>query len=202
MAVSFDTLAQGTHSGISDAVEAVITSKEEWSSLWKKHTSKSSPPPELPDMPFDTDMIVYVFSGQQGSGGHSVSIKSIEESSGSLRVVYETTSPPPGAMCTMALTQPHHIVRLKKCDLPVTFSCTAAAPPAPVGWTKFLLTFDAAQKDSAAEKINSMSEVLDVKSMFGGDILCVQLDTTSMSVEEAQTKLQQIDGVKSVERDS
>ena len=127
-------------------------------------------------------------------------IQSIEQSSGNLRVVYETTSPPPGAMCTMALTQPHHIVRLKKCDLPVTFSCSEAAP-LKSGGTKFLLTLDAAKRDDAAQKIRAAAAVSDVQSMFGGDILCVQLDGSSMSVEDGQTMLQGIDGVLSVERD-
>ena len=125
MAVSFETLEQGEDSGLSEAAEAAITSKEEWASFWERHTSISDPPPALPDVSFDTEMVIYVFSGECGSGGHSVSIKSIEESSGNLSVVYEKSSPPPDAMCTEALTQPHHIVRLKKSDLPVTFSSTA-----------------------------------------------------------------------------
>ena len=196
MAVSFDTLQQGAYSGISDAVEAAVTSKEEWGIFWEKHASTQSPAPVLPDIPFDTDMVIYVFCGERSSGGHSVSIKSIEASGGNLKVVYETISPPPGGVCTMAMTQPHHMVRLKKCDLPVTFSGTAA-PAIPASEMKFLVTFDAAKKEAATQKINSMSEVVDVRSMFDGDILCVQVDAAG----DAQSMLKSIDGVASVERD-
>ena len=128
-------------------------------------------------------------------------IKRVEASSTSLSVAYETTSPPPGAICTEALTQPHHIVRLKACDLPVTFSCAAAPHPASAGGATFLLTIDAVKKDVATETIQSKAEVFSVKPMFDGEILCVQLDTSSLSVEDAQAMLQCIDGVLSVERD-
>mmetsp|Transcript_36612 Transcript_36612/g.85853 ORF Transcript_36612/g.85853 Transcript_36612/m.85853 type:complete len:203 (-) Transcript_36612:102-710(-) len=201
MVENFDTLAQGSYSGISHALEAAMTSKEEWSSFWEKHTSNESPPPALPDVTFGTDMVICVFSGECGTGGHAVEIKRVEASSTSLSVAYETTSPPPGAICTEALTQPHHIVRLKACDLPVTFSCAAAPHPASAGGATFLLTIDAVKKDVATETIQSKAEVFSVKPMFDGEILCVQLDTSSLSVEDAQAMLQCIDGVLSVERD-
>eukprot|EP00418_Pyrodinium_bahamense_P075960 CAMPEP_0179063408 /NCGR_PEP_ID=MMETSP0796-20121207/27419_1 /TAXON_ID=73915 /ORGANISM="Pyrodinium bahamense, Strain pbaha01" /LENGTH=201 /DNA_ID=CAMNT_0020760327 /DNA_START=58 /DNA_END=663 /DNA_ORIENTATION=- len=201
MAATFDTLECGFYSGISDALEVAVTSQDEWSSLWERHTSGQSPPPPLPDIPFNTDMVICVFCGERSSGGHSVAVKSIDSSGGGLSVVYEVSSPPPGAMTTCAVTQPHHIVRLQRTDLPVTFTRKAAPPPAPSARATFLLTFDAAKKEEATALATSLEGVSDSRSMFGGDILCVTFDTSVVAVELCQERLQGIDGVLSVEKD-
>ena len=59
--------------------------------------------------------------------GYTACIRSIEDSEDGRRVSFELGCPPPGAMCTDALTQPHHLVRM-----PRTFW------PSKCGWGEFL----------------------------------------------------------------
>jgi len=68
-------------------------------------------------------MIVAVFLGEKPTGGYKVEITAIEEDRGKgrLRVVVRERKPPAGAMVIQALTQPYHIVRVKKIDLTTTF---------------------------------------------------------------------------------
>ena len=75
-------------------------------------------------------------------------------------------------------------------------------PSSSIGWWGHIPPdHHAVKKDVATETIQSKAEVFSVKPMFDGEILCVQLDTSSLSVEDAQAMLQCIDGVLSVERD-
>jgi hypothetical protein len=121
--VSFVTLDRGFTSGIRERKLLVIKTEKEWKDLWQTHVSISSPPKAVPVVDFDKEMIVVAFSGEKPSGGHRMEIFKIEEDTGKreLRVIFRETKPPSGAMVTAALTQPYHIVKLKKTDLSVTF---------------------------------------------------------------------------------
>ena len=52
-------------------------------------------------------------------------ITRVEEDSGNLNFYFLEARPPPNAMVMQALTQPYHIVKTKKVDLPVVFRSTA-----------------------------------------------------------------------------
>jgi hypothetical protein len=68
-------------------------------------------------------MIVAVFSGEKKTGGYGIQITKIEEDQkkGELIVCLLETQPSLKAIVTQALTQPHHIVRTRRIDLPVKF---------------------------------------------------------------------------------
>jgi hypothetical protein len=64
-----------------------------------------------------------VFLGEKLTGGYRSEIVSVGEdrASGQLRVVWRQIKPPAGAITTQALTQPYHIVKVQKNDLPSAF---------------------------------------------------------------------------------
>ncbi len=103
----------GGFSGIDQAQETVLKNEKGWKNFWKNHVKNVEPAPPLPAVNFETHDIIAVFSGSQSSGGYSVEITKIEETTwegAPARIVhYRTAEPPSGAMNTMALTQPHHI---------------------------------------------------------------------------------------------
>ena len=121
--VPFVTVDRGFNSGIRERKLLVIKTEKEWKDLWQAHTAITTPPKSLPAVDFEKEMIVAVFSGEKPSGGHGIEILKIEEDSAKpeVRVTFREMKPPAGGMVTAALTQPYHIVKLKKVDLPVVF---------------------------------------------------------------------------------
>ena len=119
----FVTVDRGFNSGIRERKLLLIKTEKEWKALWQAHVSISSPPKAVPAVDFDKEMIVVAFSGEKPSGGHRMEIVKIEEDTGQreLRVIFRETKPPSDAMVTAALTQPYHLVKAKKTDLPVAF---------------------------------------------------------------------------------
>merc|ERR1712023_554169 len=108
------------------------------------------PPPPLVEVDFATEMIICICLGTRSSGGYGVEVKSVDDVGGDLIVKYETSSP--SGMATMALTQPHHIVRVARSDKSVKFEGNAA--PLPLRPSMFMLTFaESADPRSAMAKI-------------------------------------------------
>jgi hypothetical protein len=120
---SFVTLAKGSQSGVRERKLVVIRSESDWQALWNTHASLSVTPKKLPLVDFQTEMIIAVFSGEKLTGGYGIEITRIQEESTkhTLEAVVHESKPPPGAMVIQALTQPYHIVKLTRNELPVTF---------------------------------------------------------------------------------
>jgi len=121
--VAFVTVEKGARSGIKDRQFIAIRNEKEWESLWARHKSTFSPMPKIPSVDFDREMVVAVFSGEKRTGGYGIEIQEIEENreKGEIAVFYVEKESPPRSIVIQTLTQPYHIVRLKKIDLPVTF---------------------------------------------------------------------------------
>jgi hypothetical protein len=121
--VPFVTIDQGSASGVRERRFLVIRNEAEWKTLWQTHVNPSIPAKELPHVDFDKEMVVAVFLGEKATGGYKVEITAMEEDQGKgqLRVVTRESKPPVGSITIQALTQPYHIVRVKKSDLTTTF---------------------------------------------------------------------------------
>ncbi|MGE5306680.1 MAG: protease complex subunit PrcB family protein [Alphaproteobacteria bacterium] len=119
----FVTLAKGSQSGVRERKFVVIKSESDWQALWSTHASLSVPPKKPPLVDFQTEMIVAVFAGEKSTGGYSIEITRIQEDTTkhALEFIVHESKPPPGAMVIQALTQPYHIVKLARIELPVTF---------------------------------------------------------------------------------
>ena len=67
-------------------------------------------------------MVIGVFSGEKPSGGFSIEIAEIMLMETKITVFFDEISPKPEQPVTEALTQPSHIVKIKRVDnLPLTF---------------------------------------------------------------------------------
>jgi len=123
ISVSFSTVDKGFRSGIKERELVIIKSEKEWGDLWRLHKGAFPPEQYIPRVDFKQEMIVGVFSGEKKTGGYGIEITKIEENrdKGELIVFFLETQPPPKAMVTQALTQPYHIVKIRRIDLLVKF---------------------------------------------------------------------------------
>eukprot|EP00434_Breviolum_minutum_P039567 symbB.v1.2.035140.t1/scaffold4668.1/size36730/2 len=95
-------------------MKMVIGSKSELSDVWTRHFSRRSAADPMPEIDFEKEMVIWVASGVQGSGGYSTAVTQIVEVENELNIQVTFSCPPPGAITTCALTQPHHVIRLPK----------------------------------------------------------------------------------------
>jgi hypothetical protein len=120
---SFVSVAKGPRSGVRERKLAVVKSETEWADLWNLHAALATPRKEPPAVNFQSEMIVAVFAGEKRTGGYAIEITRVEQdpTKNLVEVFVRETKPPPGAITTQALTQPFHIVKLNKTELPVNF---------------------------------------------------------------------------------
>ena len=115
---------KGFHCGYTEPVRLVIKTEDQWKEVWEKVHRLRLPRLELPKIDFEKEMVLAVFMGKQTSGGYEIEIiKIIKIEEGIIAVVKEK-EPPPDSLRTMALTQPYHIVVIKRFSLPVKFQHT------------------------------------------------------------------------------
>ncbi len=119
--VPFTTIDSGSNSGVNVRHLVAIKDQAEWMALWRRHASNLQPPPTPPNVDFNSEMVVAVFSGERKSGGYGIQVDSIKLAGNKLVVIVSETSPGPGDITMMMITQPYHIVRLGKSTLPVVF---------------------------------------------------------------------------------
>lgn len=113
-ALEFVTLARGSHSGITAPAAVLITDQKAWEAHWKRHASTFVPPPPAPPVDFETASVVALHLGERRTGGYSVAITAVKRTDEVLTVIAKESRPAPGAVVTMALTQPYHMIRLDR----------------------------------------------------------------------------------------
>ena len=119
--LEFETIEKGFFSGITKQKNLTIRTQNEWNKLWDSHTSTRIPHPKIPVIDFTKNMVLAVFMGQRRTGGFAVEIKKIEKYRSELVVLFTETEPASKAAVTAVLTQPYHIVKIRKVNLPVKF---------------------------------------------------------------------------------
>ncbi|MFZ5815158.1 MAG: protease complex subunit PrcB family protein [Bacillota bacterium] len=113
-ALEFQTLARGYHSGITAREAVLITDRAAWESHWRRHAAIFMPPPPPPPVDFAEGAVVSVHLGERRSGGYGVAITGVRLEGGRLVVTAVESRPEPGAVVTMALTQPYQMVRIPR----------------------------------------------------------------------------------------
>jgi hypothetical protein len=124
---------KGFNVGIERAAEKVIRTPAEWTALWREAHSIQVPPPAVPKVDFDKEMVIAVFMGQRPTGGYAITIEDVVFGDKEIRVTVREQSPPPDALTTQALTQPFHMVVVKKSALPVKFIRAGKQARLPIG---------------------------------------------------------------------
>jgi hypothetical protein len=122
-AIPFSTVERGFHSEIREAISTVFRSEDRWKRFWMRHAA-SEPHP----IDFSKEMAIAVFMGEQQTGGFSLDIQQVEDKSGLLKVLVHITKADQETIIPHVLTQPYHIIKLQKMDVPIRFAKRSSAP--------------------------------------------------------------------------
>jgi hypothetical protein len=112
---------KGNHCGYTEPDKLVIKTEDRWREVWEKMHRLQLPGPKPPAIDFKKNMVIAVFMGERKTGGYEIEITRIEERKKEIVVEVEEKEPPPESMRTMTLTQPYHIVVIKRSPFPVKF---------------------------------------------------------------------------------
>jgi len=116
----FTNIDKGFFSGYTERASLVIKDRNAWAQTWGTHTKNIAPSPKLPEVDFSTYMIIAVSRGQFPTSGYSTEIARVAATEGKLIVTVVERDNPAGIVLDV-LTQPYHIIKLEKSDLPVEF---------------------------------------------------------------------------------
>jgi hypothetical protein len=112
--VNYEIVQQGTYSGKRDTIAKLIATQAEWEQLWKQHVSVLVPQPPVPQIDFETEVVVAIFAGEKKSGGYAVVIKDVSAEVNDVVVTYRFTEPQPGSFTIQVITQPYVILKMDK----------------------------------------------------------------------------------------
>lgn len=110
--VSFDTLEKGIISAVKEKKELIVETEEDWENLWAES-----------EVDFNSHFVIAVFMGEKPTGGYMIEIEKItlDKERAEIVVSINTFEPKPGDVVAQFLTQPFHLVKVKKLDIPVQF---------------------------------------------------------------------------------
>lgn len=112
--VNYEVIQQGTYSGKKDPIAQIITAKQDWEHIWKQHVSVLVPQPPVPEIDFETEVVVAIFAGEKKSGGYAIVIKKVSEELNDVVVRYKLTEPQPNSFTIQVITQPYVMLKMSK----------------------------------------------------------------------------------------
>ena len=92
-----------------DAGTKVVSDAASFDTLWLQHNGSSQ---QKPEVDFDKETVLAVFSGQKKTGGYQIEITKISQSGSTLNVSYKETSPASSDLTSQVLTSPAHMVKI------------------------------------------------------------------------------------------
>jgi hypothetical protein len=120
-AIVVRNLAKGAFSGITEPTQQVIHTLAAWEQVWTRHWVNRSPAAPVPEVNFDTEMVIVATMGRQRTGGYVIDIVRVAAEGGKLKVFIQRRSPPPGSMTIQVLTTPFHMVAVPRSALTPEF---------------------------------------------------------------------------------
>ncbi len=111
-----ETLERGSTAGYSEPRCLVVRSAEQLETMWRKLHRSRSPLPSMPELPFESGVVLAAFMGQKPTGGYAITIESARLRGAEVIVELNRKVPGPGDIVTQALTAPYHLVWLELDD--------------------------------------------------------------------------------------
>ena len=112
--VNYEVLLDGTYSGITNPLQKVITNKEEWQELWKKHISVIVPQPPVPEVDFDNYVVVAIYAGEKKNSGYQVKVKEVLPVGDNVTIRYKLIEPPANSFTLQVIIQPFVLLKVEK----------------------------------------------------------------------------------------
>ena len=109
---TFTTLQQGAVSpfGSSPVQISVIRNELNWATFWSALYSNFSVKPPLPSVNFSDTAVIALVDTPRPTGGHSITINTIQPTSSGVTVHSTVVSPGLNCIVAQVLTQPFHLV--------------------------------------------------------------------------------------------
>ena len=121
-ALSFETIVKASYSGFSGPRRTAVRSDGEWVRVWQTLYAGQNPVPALPEVDFGRETVLLAAAGTRENGCFSIDITRARlTGSGSIELEVTETVPGPTCACTLALTQPVHLVRIARVSATETF---------------------------------------------------------------------------------
>ncbi len=108
--ISYTNLSEGYYSGLTTKEDKEITTRADLEKYWAQIHEGTTPVPSVPTVDFSNYEVILVALGTKNTSGYGIEITGV---SGSTVTVAET-SPKPGDGTLQVLTQPYHMVQIKK----------------------------------------------------------------------------------------
>lgn len=119
MNINFEQLIMETQGGYSTAKFLVIKERETTLKIYNKINSIRKPGFKIPNINYEKQMLLALFMGEKSSGGYTISVDHILETSAKVTVFVKEQTPE--GMATMALTSPFCFVLVDKNDKDIIF---------------------------------------------------------------------------------
>jgi protease stability complex PrcB-like protein len=114
--------AFSSFSGIRTPTRSVVRDSSAWRVTWQQINQPFFPPPPLPTVDFNREMVLLAGMGTQPSGGYELLIERATRDTTGIEVQLRRISPGAGCPVSAVLTQPLDLVRVPFSDQPVRFS--------------------------------------------------------------------------------
>ena len=114
--VIFDSIYLSSSSGLRlfKEIEQTISTQDQWNDFWHTIHKNHYPPPILPKVDFNVDLLIVASMGVQPHGGFSISITNIKIIENNLVISVTETSPGEECIVTGATVHPLEIVRIQQ----------------------------------------------------------------------------------------
>jgi len=122
----FRTLAKGIFSAFREPKRELIKDKSEFEKAWAQCSARDESRTKIPDVDFETEMVLLVAMGQQRTGGYAIEITAVTPTQDRVRVALKTKEPAPGGITIQALTAPFHMVAVPRSELKLEFITQSA----------------------------------------------------------------------------
>ncbi len=103
---SWTIIAEGNQSAMEEASNKLITHPDDWKKLWTETYVGIDPKPDMPEVDFAKNKVIAIYLGMVRTGGHTLTIGSIELDKENTTVAIKHGKPGAGCMTTSAIEYP------------------------------------------------------------------------------------------------
>lgn len=106
----------GQHSAIREQQVRLVRTESEWLALWREHSSLQLPGPELPQIDFESQMLIAVFLGERATSGFAVQLQrvrvlaAVQGQAPQLEALALESRPDPDTLQAQVITSPFHML--------------------------------------------------------------------------------------------
>lgn len=122
--VNYSEIKAGNNSDYNEFTSIKITSTKELTVVWNRFYSKYDRKPPVPNIDFETEMLIAVALGERNSGGFTIHITKVLESDKVIFITAEETKPGNSCASPSVMIYPFQLILVPKSDKEITYTKT------------------------------------------------------------------------------